>query len=783
MAKRASSARLVSRPAPMVGQPLKRVEDRKFITGTASYLGDLKLEGMLHAAFVRSPHAHAKVLGVETERALAQPGVVAVLTAADLEGRVAPLMEPPAPGEAEGWGANRSGVTRMALATGVVNYPGEAVAVVLAEDKYSAEDGAELVGVDYESLPAVTDPERALEPGAPVVHADLATNLASHETVGAGDVSRAFKRADRVVKVRLLNQRLAPSPMEPRGVVAHYDRGTGLLTVHLSTQDPHGARGEIADKLMLREEDVRVIAPDVGGAFGGKAGVYPEDVVVAHAARLVNRPVKWVETRRENLLTMTQGRGQVQYAELAMSREGRILGYKVRLVVDGGAYGGERELARITLDMAPGVYDIPSFQGEADVAITNKVPMGAYRGAGRPEAAYLIERAINVASARMKLDPVKVRRLNYIKKDKFPFKTSGGMTYDSGDYHANLQKALKVSGYEGLLAERARARQEGRLVGIGLATWVEVCSFGPSWPQSASMTVTEEGRVLLNLGGHSHGQGHATTFTQVVADELGVAVGDVTVQDGDTAMLPWSSLTAGSRSAALSGGAAVLCARKIREKMAAIAARKLGARSPAKMVFSKGHVFREDLPSKRLRFADVARMAYAMWSLPPGMEMTLFAYGVYAPKSNAYPFGTHVALVEVDRESGLAKVLKYFAVDDGGKMINPMIVEGQVQGGVAQGIGQAITEELAYDQEGQPLSTTFADYLIPSADVMPHVVWDTTNTPTDANLLGVKGMGEAGTIAATPTVVNAIEDALSEFGALVERMPASPAYLRSLMKR
>lgn len=767
----------------MVGQPVKRVEDGKFITGTATYTGDVKLEGMIHAAFVRSPHAHARLLGIDASRALSQPGVVAVLTGADLEGKVAPLMEPSPPGEDEGWGSNSSGVTRKALATETVNYPGEAVAVVLAEDKYAAEDGAELVAVDYDRLPAVTDPEAALSPGAPKVHERLGSNLASHESVSAGDVAKAFKRADTVVKVRLLNQRLSPSPLEPRGVVAAFDQGSGVLTVHLSTQDPYGAKGELAGLLRMREEKVRVVAPDVGGAFGGKAGVYPEDPVIAHAARLLRRPVKWVESRRENLLTMTQGRGQVQYAELALSRDGKILGYKVRLVADGGAYGGESELARITLEMGPGVYDIQNYRGDADIVMTNKVPMGAYRGAGRPEAAYLIERAISIASARMKLDPVKVRRLNYIKKEKFPFKTSGGETYDSGDYHANLQKALKVSAYDRLVAERARARHEGRLVGIGLATWVEVCSFGPSWPQSASMTVTEEGRVLLNLGGHSHGQGHATTFAQVVADELGVSMDDVSVQDGDTAMLPWSSLTAGSRSAALSGGAVVLCARKIREKMAAIAAKKLGARSPAKVVFNRGMVYREDLPSKKLGFAEVAGMAYGVRNLPPGMEMTLFAYGVYAPKSNAYPFGTHIALVEVDRDTGLARILKYFAVDDGGRMINPMIVEGQVHGGVAQGIGQAVTEDLVYDADGQPLSTTFADYLIPSADIIPRIVWDTTTTPTEANLLGVKGMGEAGTIAATPTVINAIEDALSEFGATVERMPASPGYLKSLMKR
>ena len=406
--------------------------------------------------------------------------------------------------------------------------------------------------------------------------------------------------------------------MEPRGIVAQFDEGTGSLTVFLSTQDPHGARDELAELLSMRRESVRVVAPDVGGAFGGKAGIYPEDPVVSFAARALRRPVKWVETRRENLLTMKHGRGQVQFAELAMSRDGRIRGLKVRLVVDGGAYGGEGALAEITLKMAPGVYDIPNYEASADVVMTNKVPMGAYRGAGRPEASYLIERAVNIASAKLRLDPVKVRELNYIKKERFPFETSGGHTYDSGDYHANLQKALKLADYEGLLAERRRAREEGRLVGIGIATWVEVCSFGPDWPQTASISVSEEGHVQVSLGGHSHGQGHATTFAQVVADELGVPIEDVSVRDGDTSVLPWSTLTAGSRSAALSGSAALLCARKIREKMSAIAARSLGARSAAKMAFSKGHVYREDQPSKKLKFSEVAALAYEPDELPRG---------------------------------------------------------------------------------------------------------------------------------------------------------------------
>jgi aerobic carbon-monoxide dehydrogenase large subunit len=807
-----SSTKQVARPKPLFGRPIKRVEDRQFITGNATFIGDVRPSGLLHAAFVRSPHAHARITRIDVSEARKLPGVSYVFTGADIEGRVKPLLEPgrddddeEAVGEGgerrseeeedddEEWGSNASGITWRALATETVNYSGEAVAMVVADDPYTAEDGAELVVVEYDPLPAVIDPEAALKPDSPNVHDYLPSNLASHSSVEAGDIEKAFKKADEVVKFKLYNQRLSPAPIEPRGIVASFDAGTGVLTVHLSTQDPHGARDELADILSMARETVRVIAPEVGGAFGGKAGIYPEDPVVSHAARFLHRPVRWVESRRENLMTMRQGRGQVQFGELAMSRGGRIFGLRVRIISDGGAYGGEAQLAEITLKMCPGVYDIPNLKADADVVLTNKVPQGAYRGAGRPEASYLIERGINIASSRLRLDPVKVRRLNYIKKERFPFKTSGGHTYDSGDYHANLDKALALSKYDELVAERARGQAEGRLIGVGLATWVEVCSFGPTWPQAASMVVTEEGRVLLNLGGHSHGQGHATTFAQVVADELGVAIEDIVAQDGDTAMLPWSSVTAGSRSAALSGSAALVCARKIREKMSLVAAYQMGsgssatsgsslATTSAKLIFSEGMIYREDRPSKRLKFADVAKAAYGTWGVPPGMEPTLFAYSVYAPRSDAFPFGTHVAMVEVDGESGSIKLLNYFAVDDGGRIINPLVVEGQIHGGVVQGIGQALTENVVFSEDGQPLTSTFADYLIPSAEMLPPIVWDRTETPTSANLLGVKGLGEAGTIAATPTIMNAIEDALSSYGVVVDRMPASPDYVMSLIR-
>jgi len=756
------------------GRPMRRIEDPKYLTGNASFLDDIRLDGMLHAVFVRSPQAHAKILRVDVSKALSQPGVVAVLTGKDLDGKVGSM-----PGLEEG---EPGATVWRPIAKDMVNYVGEAVAVVLAEDVYSGQDGAELVEVEYDPLPVIIDPELALSEDSPKVHAHLADNVAFHSKFTTGDVRSAFKKAGQVVKLKLYNQRLSPAPMEPRGSIAEFDAGAGALTFRVSTQDPHGIRDELADTLSMSKESVRVIAPDVGGGFGGKAGMYPEDIVVAHAARTLRRPVKWVEGRRENLMTMKQGRGQVQFVEMAVRRDGRILGLKARIIIDAGAYSGpEIWLGKISLEMATGVYDIPAFQGEVSSVLTNKIPQGAYRGAGRPEASTLIERTINVVAARLKLDPVKVREINFIKKESFPFETAGGNVYDSGDYHANLKKALKVSDYDGLLAERRRAQLEGRLVGIGIATYVEVCAFGPGWPQTASMLVTDEGRVEVHAGGHSHGQGHVTTFTQIAADELGIAPDAITVKHGDTAMLPWSSLTAGSRSGALTGTAVLLCARKIKEKMSIIAANKLGTRS--KMVFEQGRVYPEREPSKAVPFAEVAALAYDPEELPPGMEATLFAYTAFAPPGNAFPFGTQVAMVEVDRETGIARLLNYTAVDDCGRIINPLIVEGQVQGGIVQGIAQALLEEVVYDDAGQLLTSTFSDYLIPSADMFPNFVWSNTETPTPANPLGVKGVGEAGTIGSTPTIMNAVEDAMSEFGVTLEKMPASPSYLKSLMTK
>jgi carbon-monoxide dehydrogenase large subunit len=765
----------VQKEGTLFGKPIKRVEDPKFMTGSGMYLDDLRLPDMLHAVFVRSPYANAKVVKIDVSAALAHPKVAGVLLAEDLEGKVTDLPTVPTNSETKG-------TVRKVLSSKYVRHVGEPIAMILAEDRYSAEDAVELVQVEYDPLPAVVDAEAGLKKGSPKVHEYLSDNVAYHFTFTSGEVERAFKEADHVVKVELVNQRVHPVSLEPRGVAASYDQGNGDLTIWLSCQDPHGLRNGLAGILKTSPQKVRLIAPDVGGGFGGKALPYPEDVAVPFAAIKFKRPVKWEEDRREHMLMMSHGRGQKQYAELAVMRNGRILGLKTKIVSDAGAYsnGDNTDIPFQTFKMGTGVYDIPAYQAEIYSVLTSKTPQGSYRGAGRPEAAYLIERAVEIMARKLKLDPVKVRRLNFIEKQKFPFKTPAGYVYDSGDYEKNLLKALEVADYEGMKEYRRKAREQGRLVGIGMATWTEVCGFSPSTGQTASVTIDQEGQVLVTIGGHPHGQGHATPISQVVADELGIAMDQITVRHGDTSMLPWGSFTAGSRTA-LSASAALLSARKLKEKMGRVAAKMLSIEE-TEMRFRDAKIFPADSPSKSLTFLDVARASYDGEKVPQGMETTLFAYTSFTPPNFTFPFGTHIAMVEVDKQTGSVKVIRYFGVDDCGRVINPLVVEGQIHGGVYQGVGQALLEEVVYDDAGQLLTATLADYSIPSADLMPEIVWDRTETTTDSNPLGVKGVGEAPTIASTPTVMNAVEDALSQYDVVVQKMPARSDYIKSLIK-
>ena len=774
-----SEARLASvqtqvKQQSLIGQPLKRVEDPRLLAGAGKFTDDLVLPHMLHAHFVRSLYAHARITGINTEEASRHPGVHLVLTAKELGPQV-----PEMPGLSP-WQEGKP-THRPILATQNVNFVGEAIAAVVADSALLAEDAAELVEVSYEPLPVVIDPVKAAESGSPKVHEYLEDNVGYRASVKNGNVKKAFREADHVIKLEHEFPRLSAVPMEPRAVVASYESSSQFLTAWLSTQDPHGAKEDLASILKIPSNRVRVLSPDTGGGFGQKGGLYPEQLAVCVASMKTGRPVKWIDSRRENLMSASHSRGQKQSVEAAVRKDGKILGLKAKVICDGGAYSDwSFSMPETTIEMGPGVYDIPAYEAEAITTFTNKPPIGAYRGAGRPEATYLIERTIETIARRLKLDPVKVRQKNYISKSKFPYSSAGGQTYDSGNYEANLQKALEVSGYDKLRARQREAKAKGKLLGIGLATYVEVCGFGPSFPQTASVAVSNEGKVTVTIGSNPHGQGHMTAFAQIAAEELGIDVNDVVVQHGDTSALPWGTITAGSRSAVVGGTAVLLSARKVRYKMSKIAAKMLGLKSD-KMTFRDGKIIPQASRSKSVSFAEVAAKAYSPRSLPPGMEATLYEYTAYAPPDNVYPFGTHVALVEVDKDTGMVKILKYVAVDDVGKVVNPLIVEGQVHGGVLQGISQALLEQVVYDESGQLLTSTLADYLIPTSDASPVIESYRTETPSPNNPLGVKGVGEAGTIGATPTIVNAVEDALAPFGAEIRKMPLTPEYVRSLI--
>jgi len=763
----------ITKTKAILGSPMKRVEDPRLVTGEGRYIDDVRLPEALYGIFVRAAYAHAKIKGIDLSAV--QNDVALVLTARDLRH----VKNMPTTGN----DSEKTDTPRPVLAIDEVNYLGEAIALVVAKDPYTAEDAAELVQIDYEPLEAVEDPEKALEPSATKIHDYLSSNIAYHSKYESGDVDKVFEEADHKIALQIVNQRVAPLPMEPRGVVANYDIGSRSLTVWMSTQDPHGARSQIADILELPENKVRVIAPDVGGGFGAKAALYPEEIVVAYASITLGRPVKWVETRSENLLSMTHGRGQKQYIEAAVSRDGLLRGLKIKIVSDCGAYNTSTGWSNpaSTMQLAPGQYDLAAFRSEVLHVFTNKVPQDSYRGAGRPEANYLIERTMTTIARKLKFDPVRLRTSNYVRRDKFPFKTITGLSYDSGDYERNLLEALKVSEYEKLRTMQRRARDEGRLIGIGIASWVDITGTGAQAPQTAAISITSTGKATVSIGGEPQGQGHATSAVQIVAQVLGMDPADIDVKYGDTSSLPFGFVTGGSSGSSGTGSAVFVCANKVRKKMNQIAAGMLDAEED-ELSFQDGKIFVSKAPQKSVTFLDVARTAYRPDKLPKGMEATLFEYTAFAPTDFIYPFGAHVAAVEVDKETGVVKVLKYFAVDDCGKMINPMIVEGQVHGGVLQGVGQALLEQIVYNESGQLLTATLTDYLVPVAETLPHLETGRTETPTSRNPLGIKGIGEGPTIAATTVIVNAVDDALSTVGVFVDKMPLAPDYILSLMK-
>jgi carbon-monoxide dehydrogenase large subunit len=758
----------------MVGARVRRKEDPRLITGSSQYVDDLQLGGMLYAAFVRSAYPHAIIKRIDPSPALALPGVVAVITHKELEQWLKGAVQLGAgEGEAEAPAQQEDQAgppQHELLAIDRVRYVGQPIAVVLATERYRAYDAAAAVEIEYEPLPAVVDPEETMKEGAPQLHATVKNNIAMHTSHQHGDIEKAFAEADVIVKQRFYQQRLVSVPMEPRAVAAAPDPLTRGVTVWSSTQAPHNNRNSLAQALGLSHGQVRVIAPEVGGGFGAKIGAYPEDIILAALALHLHRPVKWYETRSEHFMATNQGRGQVAYYELAATKEGRILGLRAKVIQDLGAYPKLLLLAGLTAMMSVGVYDIPNLSIETYSVLTNTTPVGAYRGAGRPEAAYYIERMMDLLARKLGKDPAEVRRLNYIPPEKFPCQTPAGARYDSAEYEKNLNKALEISRYHEWRQKQQELRQQGRFIGIGLVTYTEICGFGPY--ESASIRVEPTGAVIAYTGTSPHGQGLETALAQIIADEIGADFDQIVVLHGDTQSVPEGVGTMGSRSLAVGGGAMLLAAQRIREKVLRIAAHLLEA-AVEDVEYADGKYRVKGAPDRAVTLAEIARAAYSP-GLPPDIEPGLVVTDYYAPSGVLFPFGTHVAVVEVFPETGEVKILEYYSVDDCGPRINPLLVEGQVHGGLAQGIAQALWEEVRYDENGQLLTGTLMDYAIPKASMLPSFVTDETVTPSPLNPLGAKGIGEAATIGSTPTIANAVMDALAPFGIEHLDIPLTP---------
>jgi carbon-monoxide dehydrogenase large subunit len=777
-------------PTRLFGAAIKRREDPRFITGRGQYVDDVKLPGMTYAAFVRSPHAHARIKGIDATRARALAGVVAVFTGQDVQVGGLPC----------GWMLPDIKVpTRPVLAAGKVRYVGEPVAIVVGESPYAARDGAEAVRVDYEPLPGVSDGKKAHDKGAPQLFDDIPQNQCFYWTIGdKAAVDAAFTSAARVVSQPLRNQRLIPNAIEPRACVASFAPGTGDLTLWVTSQNPHVHRLLMAAFILgIPETKMRVVAPDVGGGFGSKIFVYNEEVVASWASKALGRPVKWTAERRESFLTDAHGRDHVTEAEMAFDRDARITGLRVRTHANLGAYLSTFAPLIPSYLYGPllsGVYRIPAIFCEVWGMLTNTAPVDAYRGAGRPEATYLLERLLDRSADELGVDPAELRRRNFIPPftGGTPYQTPVAFAYDSGNYEPALNRALELSGYAKWRREQEQARKQGRYLGVAVSTYIEACGPAPSavagslgagaglW-ESGAVRVHPTGAVTVFTGSHSHGQGHETTFAQLVADHLGIPMEQVEIVHGDTAQIPFGMGTYGSRSACVGGSAIVKSLDKVVEKGRKIAAHLLEA-SEGDLVFDEGKWAVKGAPGKAKTWGEVALMAYLAHNLPQGMEPGLEATSFYDPVNFTFPFGAHVAVVDVDPETGRTKILKYVAVDDVGKVINPMIVDGMVHGGIAQGVGQALWEHGIYSEDGQLLAATMMDYAMPKADQLPMYETDRTVTPSPVNPLGVKGAGETGTIAATPTVVNAVIDALAPFGVTHLDMPLTPEKIWKAVK-
>jgi carbon-monoxide dehydrogenase large subunit len=763
----------------MIGAKIHRREDPRLVSGEGRYIDDHSRPGTVYLSVVRSPHAHALVKSIDITAASKAPGVVAIYTHKDFVKVIAGTM-PAAPA----FVADKKQIPpRFPIAEKEVVYQGEPVAVVLTEAKYQGTDAANLIEVDYETLPAVMDLEQALEAKSPKAHSGAPDNLGWDLTYIPEDPN-VMKEADVVVKQRILQQRLAPTPMETRGVLAEYSKPDQTMTIWMSSQNPHFIRLFLAGALGMPETRIRIISPDVGGGFGSKISPYSEDYLVPAASKLSGRPVKWIESRTESLQTTTHGRGQYFDVEAGAKKDGTLVALKVTQYLDMGAYVGTfGAFQAVACLLSTGAYNWKHVSARTVGILTNKVPTDPYRGAGRPEATHLCERMIDLLAGALKMDPAEIRRKNFITE--FPHTSHFGLVYDSGAYEKAMDKAMEIAGYEKLRHEQAEGRKKGKYLGIGVSSWIEICGFGPSAAtapatgglalvESAQVRVFPTGSVTVYVGTHSHGQGHDTTFPQIVADTLGVPYDMIELRHGDTAEGPaFGYGTYGSRSLAVGGMAVYKASKKVVDKAKKLAAHLFEA-DEEDVVFEQGQFYVKGSPDKRKAFGEIAFASFGA-GLPEGMEQGLEAVAYYDPSNFVWPFGTHIAVVEVDAETGAVDLQRYIAVDDCGNIINPMIVDGQIHGGIAQGIAQALYEEVVYDDEtGQMKTGTLTDYLIPTMNEFPKFELGRTITPTPTNELGVKGIGEAGTIASSIAVINAICDALSPLGIKHVDMPASP---------
>jgi aerobic carbon-monoxide dehydrogenase large subunit len=772
----------------MIGDPVRRKEDLRFLTGNGHYTDDINRPGQLYAVFVRSPHAHAELRGIDAKQAKAAPGVVAVYTGADLAASGVG-------GLPCGWGVKNKDGSPMAepphpvLASGRVRHVGDPVAIVIAATKAEAEEAADLVDVDYKELPAVSSAEAALKKGAPLLFDAAPGNLCYDWHIGdEAPVTAAFAKAAHVTKIDMVNNRLIPNAMEPRAYIGEYDRGTGDYTLHTTSQNPHAIRLLMgAFVLHLPESKLRVVAPDVGGGFGSKIYHYAEEAAVTWAAGKLARPVKWTAERSESFVSDAHGRDHVTHAELALDKDGKFLALKVSTIANLGAYISTFAPAVPTYlyaTLLAGTYTTPAIYAEVKAAFTNTVPVDAYRGAGRPEASYVLERIIDRAARELKIDPAELRRRNFIPKNAYPYQTPVALAYDSGDYFTTLDMALKAADYAGFEKRRDEAKQRGKLRGIGLATYIEACGVAPSAVAGAlgaraglyevgEIRVNPTGSVTVFTGTHSHGQGHETTFAQLVSERLGVPIELIDVVHGDSAKTPFGMGTYGSRSLPVGGSALVKALDKVEAKGKKIAAHLLEA-AEADIEFRDGK-FTVAGTDKSKSFGEIAFAAYVPHNYPldvlePGLDETAY----YDPKNFTFPSGAHIAEVEIDPDTGTVELKRFTAADDFGRIVNPMIVEGQVHGGLAQGIGQALFEECRYDTEsGQLLTGSYMDYRMPRAADLPSFEVSTHGTLCTHNPLGAKGCGEAGAIGAPGAVMNAVVNALMPLGIHDLQMPAT----------